>query len=684
MLHMTNLAQLEYSYHMGLRGALPADTRGAKWPISAELDRWEALLIAKLAPALGLVPVPEVLQYSLQEIPLLVDLAQAPLVDMRAMLTKVAARLGLGLYVVDARLLWQYEERRLQPTQGLTSTAAPAASSEAIQPILATCVSPAAVTTNAPCVMYLEDVDGALLDVAGMDQRGSSSSSPADSIAASLQLFLKEIYADCARCNATISMSADEERQVVLVVAASAAAADMPAGIRSSFPAELALKASTAADTLQQLKTHTPEIQKSAQRAASAFGGGELAIQAVLTAAEHSALERRRGRAWLSAAGLSSIGPRYDADVGEDLNQAHLDTAMEVVTRRISSSATASPAVSDVSPVHWADIGGLINVRKEILDVVQWPLEHPELFPPGCPARRAVMLFGAPGTGKTLVARAVATECGLNFLNVKGPELLDIYVGESERNVRNTFAKARAAAPCVLFFDELDSLAPARGRGADGGGVMDRVVAQLLTEMDALAEAPSGEQVFVLAATNRPDLLDGALLRPGRFDRCVYLPACKEYSTREAILQAQTRKLYLSSDVTLMDVAKSLPDCVTGADISSVVSTAVSRARERLLKTLQAEAAAQLGHAPRGGHAHKLENAEADTDEEEGEEEENEEETWAAAAYINRLPASRLEVTLMSADFEAAVRVLRPSVTFKALEHYEALAAAYGERDEYK
>jgi len=225
---------------------------------------------------------------------------------------------------------------------------------------------------------------------------------------------------------------------------------------------------------------------------------------------------------------------------------------------------------------------------------------------------------------------------------------------------------------------------------------MDRVVAQLLTEMDALADAASGEQVFVLAATNRPDLLDGALLRPGRFDRCVYLPACKDYTTREAILQAQTRKLHLSNDITLAAVAKSLPDCVTGADISSVVSAAVSRARRRLLKALQAEAAVKLGHEARGCRTRQHANTEGEDEgedegegEEEGEEEdededeEKEEKIWAAAAYINRLPASRLKVTLTSADFQAAVRSLRPSVTRNELQHYEALAASYGEREEY-
>ena len=129
---------------------------------------------------------------------------------------------------------------------------------------------------------------------------------------------------------------------------------------------------------------------------------------------------------------------------------------------------------ANVAPLYWSDIGGLDTVRREILDIIQLPIQRPDLFPPGCPRRRAALLYGAPGTGKTLVAKAVATECGMSFLSVKGPELLDMYVGESERNVREVFARARKYAPCVLFFDELDSLAPARGRGGDGGGVARR------------------------------------------------------------------------------------------------------------------------------------------------------------------------------------------------------------------
>ena len=191
------------------------------------------------------------------------------------------------------------------------------------------------------------------------------------------------------------------------------------------------------------------------------------------------------------------------------------------------------------------------------------------------------------------------------FMSVKGPELLDAYVGESEANVRALFANAREQAPCVIFFDELDSLAPARGRGSDGGGVMDRVVAQLLTEMDSLSsnepatdegstvkQRPKG--VFVLGATNRPDLLDSALLRPGRFDRKVYLPVCKDIESRKQILQAQTRKISLDRGVDLHEIARMMPNTATGADVGAVVSSAYSHARAVKLSCLKREAATSL------------------------------------------------------------------------------------------
>lgn len=176
-------------------------------------------------------------------------------------------------------------------------------------------------------------------------------------------------------------------------------------------------------------------------------------------------------------------------------------------------------------------------MKADILDTIQLPLEHPELFSNGMKKRSGeytclrvtvprlmcvvgILLYGPPGTGKTLLAKAVATSCALNFFSVKGPELLNMYIGESEANVRKVFQRARDAKPCVIFFDELDSVAPKRGNHGDSGGVMDRIVSQLLAELDGIAGGDAGADVFVIGATNRPDLLDPALLRPGR---CVFI-----------------------------------------------------------------------------------------------------------------------------------------------------------------
>ncbi|ETO29557.1 AAA ATPase domain-containing protein, partial [Reticulomyxa filosa] len=179
----------------------------------------------------------------------------------------------------------------------------------------------------------------------------------------------------------------------------------------------------------------------------------------------------------------------------------------------------SSVSAASIPSVYWDDVGGLEHAKKEILDIIQLPLKYPEIFNnPNHPIKQSsgLLLYGPPGTGKTLLAKAVATEFNLNFISVKGPELLNMYIGQSEQNIREVFAKGRKSRPCVLFFDEIDALAPSRGKGFDGGNVMDRVVSQLLTELDS---GQDNSNLFVIAATNRPDLLDPSLLRPGRLDK---------------------------------------------------------------------------------------------------------------------------------------------------------------------
>ncbi|KAM7062617.1 peroxisome biogenesis factor 6 [Acridotheres tristis] len=244
------------------------------------------------------------------------------------------------------------------------------------------------------------------------------------------------------------------------------------------------------------------------------------------------------------------------------------------------SQAVGAPKIPSVS---WQDVGGLQEVKKEILDTIQLPLEHPELLSLGL-FRSGLLLYGPPGTGKTLLAKAVATTCTMTFLSVKGPELINMYVGQSEENVRNVFARARAAAPCIIFFDELDSLAPSRGRSGDSGGVMDRVVSQLLSELDGLH---SSREVFVIGATNRPDLLDPALLRPGRFDKLVYVGVSEDRESQLQVLSAVTRKFKLDPSVNLTAILEKCPAKLTGADIYALCSDATMYAVKRKVEWIE-------------------------------------------------------------------------------------------------
>ena len=221
--------------------------------------------------------------------------------------------------------------------------------------------------------------------------------------------------------------------------------------------------------------------------------------------------------------------------------------------------------------VRWEDIGGLESVKRELMEAVEWPLKYPELYKKlGYQMPKGILLYGPSGTGKTLLAKAVATESEANFISVRGPELLSKWVGESERAVREIFRRARQAAPCIIFFDEIDAIAPIRGLSGDSM-VTERVVSQLLTELDGI-QPLSG--VVVLAATNRIDMLDPALLRAGRFDKLLYVPL-PDRAARLQILQIHTRGKPLKEDVDLGKIAD-LTEGFSGADLAAVVNTAVS------------------------------------------------------------------------------------------------------------
>ena len=227
--------------------------------------------------------------------------------------------------------------------------------------------------------------------------------------------------------------------------------------------------------------------------------------------------------------------------------------------------------------VEWTDVGGLEEVKEELKEAIEWPLKHADLFaqadiiPP-----KGLLLYGPPGTGKTMIAKAVATTSEANFISIKGPELLSKWVGESEKGVREVFRKARQAAPCVVFFDELDSVAPRRAGGEGVGGdshVAERIVSQLLTEMDGLEDLKG---VVVIGATNRPDIVDEALLRPGRFDRLLEIPL-PDNNARKEILKIHAAKKPLDSTVNLDRLVESTKG-YSGADIAALVNAAAMSA----------------------------------------------------------------------------------------------------------
>ncbi|XP_032503522.1 peroxisome biogenesis factor 6 isoform X3 [Phocoena sinus] len=368
----------------------------------------------------------------------------------------------------------------------------------------------------------------------------------------------------------------------LMVVATTSRAQDLPVDVQTAFPHELevpVLSEGQRLSILRALTAHLPlgqevNLAQLARRCAG-FVVGDL--YALLTHSSRAACTRIKNSGW--AGGLSAEDEGELCAAGFPLLAEDFGQALEQL-QSAHSQAVGAPKIPLVS---WHDVGGLQEVKKEILETIQLPLEHPELLSLGL-RRSGLLLHGPPGTGKTLLAKAVATECSLTFLSVKGPELINMYVGQSEENVRQVFARARAAAPCIIFFDELDSLAPSRGRSGDSGGVMDRVVSQLLAELDGLH---STQDVFVIGATNRPDLLDPALLRPGRFDKLVFVGVSEDRASQLRVLTAITRKFRLEPSVSLVDVLDHCPPQLTGADLYSLCSDAMTAALKRRVRDLE-------------------------------------------------------------------------------------------------
>ncbi|KAH9001680.1 AAA-domain-containing protein [Lactarius akahatsu] len=391
----------------------------------------------------------------------------------------------------------------------------------------------------------------------------------------------------------------------------------VPPSLVSCFKHEVDFEApgeaerSAILDSLLASKQLAPDVSLiDLARRTAAFVAGDLASLVVRTS--YAAITRV----------VQAIDGNFTSNdifsAGVSLTNADFEIAMDEARSSYSQNIGA-PKIPNVS---WDDVGGLADVKADILDTVQLPLEHPELFASNLKKRSGILLYGPPGTGKTLLAKAVATSCSLNFFSVKGPELLNMYIGESEANVRRVFQRARDARPCV------------RGAHGDSGGVMDRIVSQLLAELDGIASSSSsGGDVFVIGATNRPDLLDPALLRPGRFDRM------------------------LSGSTPALDLARVARDCplnLTGADFYALCADALLKAMSRRAEEIDARIAT-LNALPSSSDPAAQQ--------------------WPSPLtpqyYLAEMATPEEVAVVVSADdFAAALRELVPSVSQAEMSHY--------------
>lgn len=428
----------------------------------------------------------------------------------------------------------------------------------------------------------------------------------------------------------------------------------IPTGVLGAFKREIKLEAPAEGQRFEMLRTITaddliaPDVSLRAIAVqTAALVAGDLVD--LVARARASATDR----ALHSTSGAEEVDVRDIAAAGVALTSADFNLALDQARSSYSESIGA-PKIPNVT---WDDVGGLASVKSEILDTIQLPLEHPELFAEGLKKRSGILLYGPPGTGKTLLAKAVATSCSLNFFSVKGPELLNMYIGESESNVRRVFQRARDAKPCVIFFDELDSVAPKRGNQGDSGGVMDRIVSQLLAELDGMADSTGGADVFVIGATNRPDLLDPALLRPGRFDRMLYLGISDTHDAQLKIMQALTRKFKLDPATDLRRVAERCPFNYTGADFYALCSDAMLKAMTRKAEAVDAKIGLLNGRPPYStGQAAVL----------------------TPQYYLAEMATpDDVEVLVAQEDFEKALAELQPSVSVSELEHYKAVQGKF-------
>ncbi|CCG83172.1 Peroxisome assembly factor-2 [Taphrina deformans PYCC 5710] len=481
----------------------------------------------------------------------------------------------------------------------------------------------------APCVLLLRNI-GALAQK--KDDAEAGQESP-----------MRFILADCL---SSVAIDAGSTFPVA-VVATTSNKDDIPEGVLGCFRHDLEIGAPDETERLTILQNLTKSLPLAPDVSVHSLAVRSAALVAadlvsVVKRAQSYSQDRMDNHA--IELGADSVVDLHVA--GAWVNGEDFDHAIGEARRNYSDSIGA-PKIPNVT---WEDVGGLASVKDDIMDTIQLPLERPELFASGMKKRSGILFYGPPGTGKTLLAKAVATSFSLNFFSVKGPELLNMYIGESEANVRRVFQRARDAKPCVVFFDELDSVAPKRGNQGDSGGVMDRIVSQLLSELDGMSEGKDGSGgggVFVIGATNRPDLLDPALLRPGRFDKMLYLGVSDTDDAQHNILSALTRKFKLAPSLDLRSVAVACPFTYTGADFYALCSDAMLKAMTRRAGAVDAKVRAL--DPPR-----------------------------STQYFFDHLATKAdVEVVVSELDFMEAVQELVPSVSQSELDHYRKVQAQF-------
>ncbi|WP_435347589.1 CDC48 family AAA ATPase [Haloarchaeobius sp. HRN-SO-5] len=417
---------------------------------------------------------------------------------------------------------------------------------------------------NAPAIVFIDEIDSIA------SRRGEASGDVERRVVAQLLSLMDGL----------------EERGQVTVIAATNRVDALDPALRRGgrFDREIEIGVPDKEGRLEIMQVHTRGMPLSDsvdldQYAENTHGFVGADLETLIKESAMNALRRIRPE-------LDLEQEEIDAEVLENLRVTESD--FKEAMKSVKPSAMREVFV-EVPDVTWDEVGGLEDTKERLRETIQWPLDYGDVFEAmDLEAARGVLMYGPPGTGKTLLAKAVANEANSNFISIKGPELLNKYVGESEKGVREVFDKARSNAPTVIFFDEIDSIATERGRHSGDSGVGERVVSQLLTELDGLEDL---EDVVVIATTNRPDLIDSALLRPGRLDRHVNVPVPDEVG-REKIFEVHTRHKPLADDVDLESLARRTEGYV-GADIEAVCREASLAATREFVNSVSPEEMAE-------------------------------------------------------------------------------------------